>query len=495
MTRNIIEIVDGLKRDLDALRPLPTDVVARVAQKTRIEFNYHSNAIEGNTLTLGETRSLILHGLTAQGKPMRDHLDIEGHNDAVRAMEEAVRRKEALNGVFIRNLHSVLLREPYEMDALTADGKLTKRLITIGQYKTAPNNVRTSTGEIHYYTPPEQVSSEMSDLVDWYRDQEDRGEHPIVVAATFHYRFVRIHPFDDGNGRMARLLMNMILIRHGYTLAIVGREGRERYIQEIEDVAKTNTLSRFIEFIASCCEYTLRLHLRAARGETIEDANDINREIAIFKRSMVGRARSGRSVAGSRYVEDVVLPLRQYCKNKLTLLTPDVFPKVIETNASVKGTGSDGKAFSFRFDTLRGADASSVPDDVTHMRTSLSFLLPDCHVAGKAVKFDIDMTGRYSADESTWEFAVNRGWGGRGHSYSRRHNGHDLEEVKGQVNDAVRWIMDDLTRLTRSETGDAQTVPASEDGEVAETVTDSQQGGRKGRWFGRLRRGVRRFWS
>ena len=335
---------------------MPPDVIARVAQKIRIEFNYHSNAIEGNTLTLGETRNLILHGLTAHGKPMRDHLDIEGHNDAVKAMEEAVRHKEALNGVFIRNLHTVLLKEPYEMDALTPDGRLTKRLITVGQYKTLPNNVKTSTGEIHYYTSPEQVGSEMSDLIDWYRDQERRGEHPVVVAATFHYRFVRIHPFDDGNGRMARLLMNMILIRHGYTLAIVARESRDRYIREIEDVAKTEDLSRFIEFIASCCEYTLELHLRAARGESIEDADDINREIEVFKRSVVGRAGSATSVAGRRYAEDVVLPLKQYCKDKLNLLAPDVFPKVIEKWSDAKGTGKDGRAFSSSLDRLGEPD-------------------------------------------------------------------------------------------------------------------------------------------
>lgn len=87
MPRDIIEIVDGLKRELDALRPLPPDVIARLAQKIRLEFNYHSNAIEGNALTLGETRNLILNGLTASGKPIRDHLDIEGHNDAVKSRQ------------------------------------------------------------------------------------------------------------------------------------------------------------------------------------------------------------------------------------------------------------------------------------------------------------------------------------------------------------------------------------------------------------------------
>ena len=256
---------------------------------------------------------------------MRDHLDMEGHDDAVKAIEDAVRRKEALNGVFVRNLHKVLLKEPYEMDALTPDGKMTKRLISVGQYKTLPNNVETTTGEIHYHTAPEQVQSEMSDLIDWYRDQDAVGEHPIVVAATFHYQFVRIHPFDDGNGRMARLLMNMILIGHGYTLAIVEKDARDRYIREIEEVARTESLSQFIEFIASCCEYTLKLHLKAARGESIEDAGDIDREIEIFKRSLRGRGDAGVTVLGRDYGETVVIPFREYCNEKLKLLASDLF--------------------------------------------------------------------------------------------------------------------------------------------------------------------------
>ena len=280
-----VENIDRLKAELDALRPLPSDVVGRIDQKLRIESNYHSNAIEGNSLTLDETRSLILHGLTARGKPMRDHLDIVGHNEAEKAIEDAVESKEELNEVFIRNLHRMLLKEPYEIDAVTRDGRPTKRLITIGNYKTLPNNVRTSTGEIYYFTAPEQVKPAMSDLMDWHRRAERQGEHPIFIAATFHYRFVRIHPFDDGNGRMARLLMNMILIRHGYTLAIVPIQERDRYIESLEQADKSEDLAEFIAYVAGCCEYTLNLHLRAARGEDIEDAEDIDKENALFIRN------------------------------------------------------------------------------------------------------------------------------------------------------------------------------------------------------------------
>ena len=135
-----------------------------------------------------------------------------------------------------QRLHKVLLKEPYEVNAITSDGQPTRRPIAIGAYKTQPNNVRTSTGEIYHYTSPEQVKPAMSDLIDWYRRTENEDEHPIIIAATFHYRFVRIHPFDDGNGRMARLLMNMILIKHGYTVAIIPIEEREQYIKTLEQV-------------------------------------------------------------------------------------------------------------------------------------------------------------------------------------------------------------------------------------------------------------------
>ncbi|MCY3971210.1 MAG: Fic family protein [Acidobacteria bacterium] len=292
MAANILERIDQLKSELDTLRPLPPDVVGQVGQKLRLEWNYHSNAVEGNSLTLGETRSLILHGITAHGKPMRDHLDIQGHDDAVKAVEEAAQNEEALNEVFIRNLHRVLLREPYDMDARAPGGRIVKRRISIGSYKTAPNNVLTTTGEVHYFTAPEVVKPEMTDLLDWYHDGEQRGEHPIVLAAVLHYRFVAIHPFDDGNGRMARLLMNLILSRHGFAVAMIRAEDRGLYIDILERGQRTGRspvagdLREFIEFVASCCESSLRLHLRAARGESIDEPGDVRGEIDLFKKSL-----------------------------------------------------------------------------------------------------------------------------------------------------------------------------------------------------------------
>jgi Fic family protein len=118
---NPLEATDRLKAELDQLRPLAPAVLAQVRQKLRIDSHYHSNAIEGNSLTLAETRNLILHGLTARGKPMRDHLDIEGHDSAVKAIEDAVRDGQQLTEIFVRNLHQILLKEPYRADAVTPD--------------------------------------------------------------------------------------------------------------------------------------------------------------------------------------------------------------------------------------------------------------------------------------------------------------------------------------------------------------------------------------
>ena len=302
MPSNILETIDRLKQQLDALRPLPPEVTGRVEQKLRIESNYHSNALEGNTLTLGETRSLLLHGLTARGKPMREHLDIEGYDRAIKELARMAREDHPLSESFICNLHRVLLNEPYEVETIAADGRNTRRAIAVGAYKSTANNIVTSTGETYYFTPPEQVRHAMRELIDWYQALEKEGEHPIISAAIFHYRFVRIHPFDDGNGRMARLLMNRILLQHGYPLAIVRRDTRARYLQELERADQTEDPGQFIDYIASCCEYPLNLYLRAARGQPIEDTDDIDREIALFRHTLVegtGSARS-RGPAASR---------------------------------------------------------------------------------------------------------------------------------------------------------------------------------------------------
>ncbi len=433
---NVIEEIDQLKEELDALRPLPPDVLGQIEQKLRIESNYHSNAVEGNSLTLGETRSLILHGLTASGKPMRDHLDIEGHDEAVKAMEGAVKRNELLNEVFIRNLHKVLLKEPYENDSITPDGQPVKRRIAIGEYKTQPNNVRTSTGEIYYFTPPDQVKPAMGDLIDWYRRQEDEGEHPIVIAATFHYRFTRIHPFDDGNGRMARLLMNMILIKHGYTVAVVPVEQRDQYIGMLEQADKTEDLAEFIAYVAHCCKYTLNLHLKAARGEDIEDVEDIDKEIAIFKRSL--EKGTGETINAREYADQVLYPLLFYCKEKIEQFS-DLFKHVFTSGECVV------KAEDNQISTFRSLEnkRKALPENVLSVFTELDVGLYGYQgKEGSNIRFKIE--NEADTNNCIWKFYF------RKLNYKKEYTGQDLEVLKKMFNNMIRFMMNKLSEQSDS---------------------------------------------
>ena len=427
---NALESIDRLKDELDALRPLSPSVLAQLEQKLRLEWSYNSNAIEGNTLTLRETRSLILHGLTAQGKPFRDHVDIEGHDSAVQAVEAAVHDAEQLTQVFIRNLHRVLLKEPYPTTAETPDGTLVRRTISVGDYKTTPNNVRTSTGETYYFTPPEQVAPAMSDLIDWYRAKEQEGEHPIVIAATFHYRFVRIHPFDDGNGRMARLLMNMILIKHGYTVAIIPQHGRDEYIDSLERVDQTEDLTEFINYIARCCEYSLNLHLKAARGQPIDDIEDIDKEIALFKRSLANAPV--RAFSASELIDSVLLPFHEYCADKAGLLS-DIFGEV-RTSLTVLMNTEEGRVVRIDQDSNSARRPVSLPSDQSR---SVSFN-QHTHLTsfrGTPRHFLVSVENETNVDRSLWTFSIGAldvRW---------EHHGRDLEGLKPQFNRALRTLM------------------------------------------------------
>ena len=442
MPANILETIDQLKSELDALRPLPPDVVGRVSQKLRLEWNYHSNAVEGNSLTLGETRSLILHGITARGKPMRDHLDIQGHDDSVKAIEDTVLNDEALNEVFIRNLHRVLLREPYQMDARTLDGRAVRRLISIGSYKTVPNNVLTSTGEIHYFTSPEQVKPEMTDLLDWYHEGESKGKHPIVLAAVFHYRFVRIHPFDDGNGRMARLLMNLILIRHGYTVAMIRSEDRDRYIDVLERTQQTQRLSEvedlreFIELVASCCEGSLRLHLRAARGEPIEEPDDILREIDLFKKSLGEPPRE--QMRARDHVADIVRPFVGHCMTAVDGLS-DLFLNVVTEVDSLEIEGLDGVVVPLG--ALKSLeDESAVPEQAARVTLLVQLVLEGSRI-NVSDNLRIVIDHRASANNRKWTFGYECGatnW--------TNFESDDLSEIKIRFNHLIREAMATLNR-------------------------------------------------
>jgi len=279
----ILQEVDALKKQIDDMRPLPEDVEGRVMQKLRLDWNYHSNAIEGNKLTYGETIAFLMEGITAKGKPLKDHLDIRGHNEAINFLLSIVKDTRPISEADIRNLHNMILVEPYDVKAQTAEGLPTTKRITLGEYKMMPNHVKTATGETHYYATPEDTPAKMQELMEWYNEaSNNKNIHPVVVAALFHHKFVAIHPFDDGNGRLSRILMNLILMQKGYPPVVIKMDDRQNYYSLLSR-ADSGDNWPFIDYIAERLQTSLQLYVKAADGGDIDEDEDIDKQIALFK--------------------------------------------------------------------------------------------------------------------------------------------------------------------------------------------------------------------
>lgn len=283
---DVVEAVTALKAEVDALRPLPPETEQRIMQKFRLDWNYHSNSIEGNQLNYGETVAFLMHGLTAKGKPLKDHLDIRGHNQAIEFLMSLVKEDRGISEADIRGLHKMILVEPYEVDALTPDGQTTKKWIRLGEYKRESNSVRTRTREIHYYATPEETPARMQNLMAWYGETKNNPEvHPLVLSALFHHEFTAIHPFDDGNGRMARLLSNLILMQNGYLPMVIKKDKKDEYYLALSQ-ADARNLTTLIRYFCEILMHALTIYIKGAKGENIDEEDDIDKEIAILKASI-----------------------------------------------------------------------------------------------------------------------------------------------------------------------------------------------------------------
>lgn len=281
-----LEEISSLKERLDELRPLSKQVEGKVIQKLRLDWNYNSNAIEGNAFTFGETIALLMEGVTAKGKPLKDALDIKGHNEAIDFMMSMIKDKRDLNEADIRSLHKLVLGKEYRADAITPEGNPTKKLIKVGQYKSQPNHVKTSTGEIHYYASPEETPAKMKELLEWYNSAvSSKVVNPIVLASLFHHKFVAIHPFDDGNGRMTRILTNFILLKYDYPVSVIKQENKLEYYACLSQ-ADRGELIPIVEFISATVKHSLEIYFKAINGDSIDEPDDLDKEIALFRKEI-----------------------------------------------------------------------------------------------------------------------------------------------------------------------------------------------------------------
>ena len=228
----------NIKKALEAwqvLQPLSEKDRDRLSRRFTVDFNYNSNHIEGNTLTYGQTEILLLFGKVIGEADVKDVQEMTASNVGLRMMaEEAAVKEMPLTQNFIRTLHKTLLREDYTVYRDLPGGVQTSYTVHAGTYKTRPNSVITRYGDRFEYASPEETPGLMTELVDWYNAAEKEGRlSPVELAALFHYRYIRIHPFEDGNGRIARLMVNFILCRHDYPMIVVRSRNKSEYLEAL----------------------------------------------------------------------------------------------------------------------------------------------------------------------------------------------------------------------------------------------------------------------
>ena len=183
------------------MRPLPLEAMKKIEEAYNIEYTYESNRIEGNTLTLQETELVVNKGVTIAGKSMREHLEAINHAEAIDYIRDFAKISVEISESTIKQIHALIL---HGIDRENA-----------GRYRSVP--VRIS-GSSHVPPQPYQLAEQMEEFMSRFKEMEAQGMHPVLVAAFLHEVLVRIHPFIDGNGRTSRLLMNLYLLRNGYTI-------------------------------------------------------------------------------------------------------------------------------------------------------------------------------------------------------------------------------------------------------------------------------------
>jgi excisionase family DNA binding protein len=230
---------------LNKLRPMPKSAVKKLREIFQIEMTYNSNAIEGNSLTLKETFLVINEGITVKGKPLKDHLEAKDHQAALEYLYDLADKNKRYNlsETLIRTLHQLVMQETDKEWA--------------GKYRNAEVKIA---GAGH--KPPDalEVPPKMHDLIRWLNSQK-KEMNVVELAGFLHHKLVYIHPFFDGNGRTARLIMNLLLLRAGYPLVVILKNDRKKYYDVLAKADKEK-YEPLIKFVAQSVERSLDIYLK-----------------------------------------------------------------------------------------------------------------------------------------------------------------------------------------------------------------------------------------
>lgn len=247
--KNWLEILEQKKKQLDQLRPLPNSLAKNLDDWLRIELTYTSNAIEGNTLSRQETALVVEKGLTVSGKTLKEHQEAVNHASAWELVKQIAAEKNRITEGEILDIHRLILTNIDEQNA--------------GRYRSVPVRIAGSTVILPNFL---KVPELMEKLV---KDLREVKAHSVKIAADTHFELVTIHPFTDGNGRTARLLMNLILIQAGYPAAVIKKEERLKYLNSLEKAQLGGSKEDFYELIFGVVNRSLDMYLEAATNKSV----------------------------------------------------------------------------------------------------------------------------------------------------------------------------------------------------------------------------------
>ncbi len=246
-----LEQISRLKQELDSSRPLHSTTLASILADLRLQYTYNSNALEGNTLSIYETKVILQQGVTIGGKSLREHLEVINHDKAIDLLLRYVQDKEGLTLRTVLDFHEIILKQIDDEWA----GRLRTIPVRIGGAKNAP-------------PAPAKVYDEMLSYMQQMKMFE-KTLHPVAYVALVHAHLVRIHPFVDGNGRTARLIMNLELMKNGYPLILIDVLDRVKYCHLLEWAILNDDYSQFIDFIADCTLRSLQIYLSVVNENTL----------------------------------------------------------------------------------------------------------------------------------------------------------------------------------------------------------------------------------
>lgn len=304
---SLADRIDHKLNQLQKIRPLPGIAVEKLRKQFAIEMTYNSNAIEGNQLTLKETFLVINEGITIKGKSLKDHLEAKDHYEAIDYLYELIQhdKRQTISELTIRDLQKLVVKET---DANAA-----------GCYRTGNVII---TGSKHIPIDASEVPAKMRGLIVWH-NREKEHLHPIELAAIFHHKLVNIHPFFDGNGRTARLLMNLILMQQGYPLVMILKNDRKQYYQALEK-ADQDDYEQFVKLIAQAVERSMNIYLKvllpaSATKEKFLSLSDLSNKYNYSEKYLNLLARQGKIEAhkeGRNWVSTMEA-IKRYQKNRI----------------------------------------------------------------------------------------------------------------------------------------------------------------------------------